>query len=139
MHRQEPTAACYVWQESKAVIRSRFLPLPRRCGPDQSISACWFWMLPATFEAATNKLFRAARFELPETGRWEMRVEVEGVHGPAVIGGEIEAAESLPRWREIWPWIGWPALVVVLFGIHQMVARHPGRLGSYSQPSEPIL
>jgi hypothetical protein len=94
---------------------------------------------PATFEAATNKLFRAARFELPEPGRWEMRVEVEGVHGPAMIGGEIEAAEPLPRWREIWPWIGWPALVVVLFGIHQMLARHPGRSGSYSQPSEPIL
>ena len=34
---------------------------------------------PATTEAATNKLFRAAQFELPEPGRWEMQVEVEGV------------------------------------------------------------
>ena len=36
---------------------------------------------PATTEAATNKLFRAAQFELPEPGRWEMQVQVEGLHG----------------------------------------------------------
>jgi hypothetical protein len=93
----------------------------------------------ATIEAATNKLFRAAQFELPEPGRWELRVEVEGVKGRAVIASEIEAAEPMPRWREMWPWIGWPALAIVLFGIHQMLARRAGRLISYSQPSEPIL
>jgi hypothetical protein len=94
---------------------------------------------PATFEAATNKLFRAAQFDLPEPGRWELRVEVEGVHGPAVIGGEIEASEPMPRWREMWPWICWPALAIVLFCIHQILARRAGRSISYSQPSEPIL
>jgi hypothetical protein len=94
---------------------------------------------PATFEAATNKLFRAAQFELPEPGRWEMQVEVKGVHGPAMFGGEIEAAEPLPRWRELWPWIGWPALVIILFSIRQILARHPPQSGSYSQSSEPIL
>jgi hypothetical protein len=78
---------------------------------------------PATPEAATNKLFRAAQFELPEPGRWEMQVQVEGLHGPAVIGGEVEAAEPLPRWREMWPWIGWPALVIALYGIHQVLER----------------
>jgi hypothetical protein len=94
---------------------------------------------PATIEAATNKLFRSAQFELPEPGRWELRVEVEGVHGRGVIAGEIEAAEPMPRWRELWPWIGWPALAIVLFGIHQMLARRAGRLISYSQPSKPIF
>ena len=94
---------------------------------------------PATTEAATNKLFRAAQFELPEPGRWELRVEVEGVHGRAAIGGEIDAAEPLPRWREMWPWIGWPALAIVLFCIHQTLARCAGRLISSSQPSEPIF
>jgi hypothetical protein len=77
----------------------------------------------ATQEAATNKLLRAAQFELPEPGRWEMEVQVEGVHGPAVIGGEVEAAAPLPRWRELWPWFGWPALVVALFGMHQVLGR----------------
>ena len=47
---------------------------------------------PATPEAATNKLFRAAQFELPEPGHWEMEVQVEGLHGTAVIDGEVEAA-----------------------------------------------
>jgi hypothetical protein len=94
---------------------------------------------PATIEAATNKLFRAAQFELPEPGRWELRVEVEGLHGPAVIGGEIDAAEPMPQWRELWPLIGCPALAIVLFSIHQMLARRAGRSISYSQPSEPIL
>jgi hypothetical protein len=78
---------------------------------------------PATREAATNKLLHAAQFELPEPGRWQLEVQVEGVHGLAVIGGELEAAPPLPRWRELWLWIGWPALAIALFGIHQVLAR----------------
>jgi len=81
---------------------------------------------PATTAAATNKLFLAAQFELPEPGRWDLQVRVEGSHGPAEIAGELEAAEPLPRWREIWPWFGWPALAIALFGIHQILKR-PGR------------
>jgi hypothetical protein len=78
---------------------------------------------PATREAATNKLLHAAQFELPEPGRWQLQVQVEGVHGPAVLDGELEAAAPLPPWRELWPWIGWPALAIALFGIHQVLAR----------------
>jgi hypothetical protein len=74
---------------------------------------------PATTEAATNKLFRAAQFELPEPGRWEMQAQVDGPHGMAVIGGLVEAAEALPRWQVMWPWIGWPAVAIVLYGISE--------------------
>jgi hypothetical protein len=77
----------------------------------------------ATSEAATNKLFRAAQFELPEPGRWEMQIEVEGPHGLAVIRSDVVAAEPLPRWRMMWPWFGWPALAIAFFGIHQILAR----------------
>jgi hypothetical protein len=84
---------------------------------------------PATIEAATNKLFRAAQFEVPEPGRWELQVQVEGSHGLAVLGGEVEVAEPLPRWQAMWPWIGWPALAIVLFGIHQTLARRAYRTG----------
>jgi hypothetical protein len=79
---------------------------------------------PATFEAATNKLFRAAQFELPASGLWELRVTVNGLHGQATIGGGVQAAVALPRWRELWLWVGWPAMAIVLFGIHQVLVRH---------------
>jgi hypothetical protein len=75
---------------------------------------------PATTEAATNKLFRAARFKLPEPGRWHLEVEIGGQDGPAVIGGEVDAAEPLPPWQEMWPWICWPSVAVAVFIIHQV-------------------
>jgi hypothetical protein len=78
---------------------------------------------PATSESATNKLLQAAQFELPEPGRWELQVEVEGVHGRTVLTAGLEASEPLPRWRELWPWIGWPAMAIALFGIHQVLER----------------
>ncbi len=77
----------------------------------------------ATAEAATNKLFRAAQLELPASGRWEWEAEVDGPHGLAVVKGEVEAAAALPRWRELWMWIGWPAVAIVLFGAHQVFVR----------------
>jgi hypothetical protein len=80
---------------------------------------------PATTEAATNKLFRAAQFELPEPGPWELQVQVDGLHGLAVLNGTVEVADPLPRWRELWLWIAWPALAIALFGIH--VWRHARR------------
>jgi hypothetical protein len=76
---------------------------------------------PATSEAATNKLFRAAQFELPEPGRWALEVEVQGSHGLAVIGGELDAAEPLPRWRAMWLWISWPALAIALFIVKKLI------------------
>ena len=78
---------------------------------------------PATTEAATNKLFHAAVFELPEPGWWDVEVAVEGPHGPALVRFEVEAAEPPPRWLELWPWFTWPALVVALFGLHQVLVR----------------
>jgi hypothetical protein len=81
----------------------------------------------ATVEAATNKLFRAAVVDLPEPGWWEIEVVVEGTRGRAQARFEVEAAEAAPRWLDLWPWICWPALAVVLFGIHQVLVRRKGR------------
>src|SRR5262245_64046315 len=65
---------------------------------------------PATAEAATNKLLRAAVFELPGPGWWDAEVAVEGPHGPALVRFDVRADDRLPRWRELWPWWAWPAL-----------------------------
>jgi hypothetical protein len=74
---------------------------------------------PATAAAATNKLFLAAVFQLPEPGWWDVEVAVEGPHGPALLRFGVEADEPPPRWLELWPWFAWPALAVALFGLHR--------------------
>jgi hypothetical protein len=78
---------------------------------------------PATTEAATNRLFHAAVFELPKPGWWEVEVAVEGPLGPATVRFEVEADEPPPRWLVLWPWFTWPAFVVALFGVHRVLVR----------------
>jgi len=84
---------------------------------------------PATFDLATNKLFRAAHFELP-AGRWGVEVEVTGPQGPATVQGVIDVGAALTPALGMWPWVAWPALVVLAFAVHQRRARWSGALTS---------
>src|SRR5262245_33810571 len=81
---------------------------------------------PATTEAATNKLLQAAKFELPSAGWWEVTVRIEAARAPAEVRFELEAAQPLPPWRELWLWLAWPVVVIALFALHQALARRPG-------------
>ncbi len=81
----------------------------------------------ATSEAATNKLFHAAVFELPAPGWWDFEVTVAGHAEPVHVRFELEAAEAAPPWPALWPWLAWPALAIVLFGIHQWLVRRRNR------------
>ncbi len=81
----------------------------------------------ATTNSATNKLFKAAVFRLPAAGRWDVEVVVDGPRGLASVRFDVDAAEELPRWLEMWPWFTWPAFVVALFSIHQVLARRKSR------------
>jgi hypothetical protein len=81
-----------------------------------------------TAEAATNKLFRAAEFELGEPGWWDVEVSIDGPLGNEHAQFEMEAAPPLPKWLALWPWFGWPALAIALFGVHQLLihsSSHP--------------
>jgi hypothetical protein len=78
---------------------------------------------PATPEAATNKLFHAAVFQLPEPGWWDVEVTIDGPQGSDQVGFAVRAEEPLTRWLELWPWFGWPALVVALFGLHKLLVQ----------------
>ena len=102
-----------------------FVRAAPRGRPDEAIGR------PATAEAATNKLFRSALFELPEAGWWEMEATVEGERGRERVRFEAEAADRPASWRALAPWIGWPALAVLLFTVHQVLVRRkepsPGR------------
>ncbi len=83
--------------------------------------------MPATTEAATNKLMRAARLELPEPGRWHFDVCVEGVDSSEPIGFDVEVAQPAPRWLEMSIWIAWPLVPIHLFAIARFrLRRRPG-------------
>ena len=73
----------------------------------------------ATAETATNKLFRAAEFELRQPGWWDVEVSIDGPLGTEHAQFEMEAAAPLPKWLAMWPWFSWPLAVIVLFGAHQ--------------------
>ena len=82
---------------------------------------------PATKQAATNKLYYAALLDLPEPGWYSVEVSIDGPLGEAQVRCEVEAAEPLPQWLTMWPWIGWPVLAILLFGVHQFLVRGRSR------------
>jgi hypothetical protein len=83
--------------------------------------------VPATTEAATNKLLYAAAFDLPAPGWWDIEVMIDGPRGPARVAFEVQADDAPPPWRALWPWFCWPPAVVVLYVIHQLLSRRAPR------------
>jgi hypothetical protein len=52
-----------------------------------------------------------------------MEIRIEVARGPTEVHFEMEAEEALPQRGEMWPWIAWPAGVILLFGVHQWLMR----------------
>jgi hypothetical protein len=80
----------------------------------------------ATAAAATNKLFRAAQFDIPQDGEWRATVLV----GPEErsLSFDLTVQPPLPAWLELAPWVGWPFGWVALFAVHRkFVARAAAR------------
>jgi hypothetical protein len=77
----------------------------------------------ATSELATNKLFRAARLELTEPGRWHFDVFVLGVDQAQPIGFNVEVAQPSSSWLEMSLWVAWPLVPIGLFAIAQFRLR----------------
>jgi hypothetical protein len=80
---------------------------------------------PATTQAATNKLLRAAQLDLA-AGRWHVDIVVEdsGLVSPPEF--DIDVAEGLPAWIQMGFWIGWPLAAIGLFVVHQLlVSQRP--------------
>jgi hypothetical protein len=69
----------------------------------------------ATQAAATYRLLRAARFELPQPGSYNTRVVVAGQHGTAMAEFDLIVAPALPRWLTMWPWLFWPVVPIALY------------------------
>ena len=54
-------------------------------------------------------------------GTW--RSSIEGLREPIKVSFAMEADKPPPQVWEMTPWIAWPALVMVLFGVHQWLVR----------------
>jgi hypothetical protein len=78
--------------------------------------------------AATNKLFRAAQFNVPEPGQWRLTVAINDpsnqttTHNTQPLQFEIAVSPPPPAWLTLAPWIGWPFGVLLLFCAHQRLA-----------------
>src|SRR5205823_15013674 len=81
----------------------------------------------ATPAAVTNRLFRAAVFELATAGWWDAEVHLDGLRQPLRLPFALEAAGPLPAWRKLAPWIGWPLEVAAVYGVHQFLVRRKAR------------
>ncbi len=80
--------------------------------------------LPATREAATNKLLYAAVTDLAVAGTWSLAVEVRGADGTQIrIAGSIPVAVASPRLAAIWGWLVFPPVAVAIFALHQHLGR----------------
>jgi hypothetical protein len=80
---------------------------------------------PATTEAATNKLLRAAQLDLA-AGRWHVDIVVEGSGQVSPPEFDLDVAEGLPPWIQMGFWIGWPLAAIGLFVVHQfLVSQRP--------------
>ena len=89
----------------------------------------------ATAAAATNKLFQATRFDVPQPGLWRATVTIGNpaakstalVDRPANLAFDLSVGPQLPAWVELAPWIGWPFLIVALFLARQCLVVRQDR------------
>jgi hypothetical protein len=83
----------------------------------------------ATQAAATNKLLKAALFELPAPGAWDVEINYIANHDTAdQVRCTLQAGPPLAKWFTVWPWFSWPAVVVLLYGLHRrLILRKPIR------------
>jgi hypothetical protein len=77
----------------------------------------------ATSATATNKLLQAAVFEVPMAGRWHGKVSFGSGEEAVSSEFDLEVEEALPPWQSFAGWIGAPAVVIVLFAVHQVLIR----------------
>jgi hypothetical protein len=100
------------------------------------------FLQPATAAAATNKLFRAALFDIPDSGVWKATISigesatrtesVVAAQNPALLTFEFEVAPPPPPWLQLAPWVGWPFALAGLFVLHQRLVYRRERFSRFS-------
>lgn len=82
----------------------------------------------ATHEAATNALLLSAVVDLPTPGAWEVLVRIEQADHHAEVRFEMEIQPPPPGWFKLAGWIAWPAAVILLYGMHRLLAARKHRM-----------
>jgi hypothetical protein len=77
----------------------------------------------ATHEAAHNKLFYAAQVKIPESGLWELEVEIHHGDQSIVFNGEIAVASASPVLLVYWRSLALPPVLISLFAVNQWLKR----------------
>ncbi len=91
----------------------------------------------ATPDAATNKLFQAAKLHVPQAGTWQVTVCVDGQPSPICFDLVVET--GMPAWWDMGLWLAWPFIAVLLFGAHRWrVHRHDHTAAPVSSVSNAI-
>jgi hypothetical protein len=80
-------------------------------------------LVEATREAATNQLLRAALFDLPAPGTWQVDVSITSQEHAERLQFALDADPPLPRLMELWIWLSIPILALVFFVLHQWLVR----------------
>ena len=83
----------------------------------------------ATVSAATNKLFRAALIDVPETGKWRAEILVGVESLPASDSDrnfptptfDFDVAAPPTEWLSLAAWVAWPIVLIAGFLMHQIL------------------
>ena len=73
----------------------------------------------ATREQAVNKLLYAAAVTFPESGRWQVEIDVSRGMDAASTTGEITIVPSESRLSSYWGYFLIPPIGIILFVLHQ--------------------
>jgi len=76
----------------------------------------------ATQAAATNKLLRSARVEVPRAGRWEWEFTYRSPGTSSRVQGKISVAAKPQRWQAAMPWIAAPVVPIGLYILGELLA-----------------
>jgi hypothetical protein len=78
----------------------------------------------ASSAEATNKLLRSALLNLQPAGDWQVAVDVTSLDGERhSVGFKMATRASTPAWFDTTLWVGWPAVPIALFSVHQLLVR----------------
>lgn len=77
----------------------------------------------ATHSQARNKLLYCSLINLPEAGRWKMRLNVSRGGEMAEVLGDLTVARPQPMLLSYWKLISLPPVIMILFLLNQWLRR----------------